>query len=163
MAACRYGISLLVFNLIRLRYHAEHSIYSLCMSKVCLCLRYFSKEPHLAGSKRNNDLAQDIAKKWKEYGFDQVEMARYDVLMTSPRKDMKSKVEIYCRGQVVFTSQSHEKVWWSSLNWSKHWARNPGEDSHIKTTGLLVRNCSKECPRGNKILFCWCGLTFFHA
>ena len=110
MAACRYGISLLLFNLIRVRYEVEHSIYPLCMSKACLCFRYFSKEPHLAGSKRNNDLAHDIVKKWKEYGFDQVEMAKYDVLMTSPRKDMKSKVEIYSHGQVVFTSQSYEKV-----------------------------------------------------
>ena len=75
-----------------------------------LFFRYFSKEPHLAGSKRNNDLAQHIVKKWKEYGFDQVELAKYDVLMTSTRKDLKSKVEIYCHGQVVFTSQSHEKV-----------------------------------------------------
>ena len=99
-----------MLNLIRVRYQVEHSIYPLCKSKACLCFRYFSKEPHLAGSKRNNDLAQVIAKKWKEHGFDQVEMAKYNVLMTSPRKDMKSKVEIYCHGQVVFTSQSYEKV-----------------------------------------------------
>ena len=75
-----------------------------------LYFRYFSKEPHLAGSKRNYDLAQYIAKKWKEYGFDQVEMAKYDVLMTSPRKDLQSKVEIYRNGDVVFKSQTHEKV-----------------------------------------------------
>ena len=75
-----------------------------------MCYRYFSEEPHLAGSKRNNVLAQHIAKTWKDYGFDQVEMAKYDVLMTSPRKDRKSKVEIYCHDEVVFTSQSYEKV-----------------------------------------------------
>ena len=75
-----------------------------------LCYRYFSSEPHFAGSKRNNDLAIHIAQKWREYGFDHVEMAKYDVLMSSPRKDMKSKVEIHRNGHVIFKSQSHEKV-----------------------------------------------------
>jgi len=102
--------------------------------------RYFSKEPHLAGSRRNYDLAQHIVKKWKEYGFDQVKMAKYDVLLTSPRKDMKSKVEIYCHGQVVFRSQSFEKVGLSSLTplKPKHGARSPPVGGG--GTGLLVRN-----------------------
>lgn len=72
--------------------------------------RYFSKEPHLAGSKRNNDLAHHIATKWREYGFDEVTMPKYDVLMSSPKKDRKSHVEIHRNGRVIFKSQSHEKV-----------------------------------------------------
>lgn len=72
--------------------------------------RYFSKEPHLAGSKRNNDLAHHIATKWREYGFDEVTMPKYDVLMSSPKNDRKSHVEIHRNGRVIFKSQSHEKV-----------------------------------------------------
>ena len=75
-----------------------------------LYCRYISQEPHFAGSTRNNYLAQHIAEKWKSYGFDHVEMAKYDVLMNTPRKDVKSKVEILRKGNPVFTSESHEKV-----------------------------------------------------
>lgn len=74
-------------------------------------LRYLSQEPHFASSKRNNDLADDIAAKWLSYGFDEVEMAKYDVLMNYPYKNSKrNKVEIRRNSKVIFTSKPNEKV-----------------------------------------------------
>jgi len=48
--------------------------------------RYFTAEPHPAGSQRNNDLAQYIAGLWKEQGWESVTIHRYDVLVTYPRR-----------------------------------------------------------------------------
>ena len=76
----------------------------------CFTFRYFSQEPHFAGSRRNNDLARHIAAKWKDYGFDQVELTRYDVLLNTPHKDLKNKVEIHRNGEVVFEAQPYEKA-----------------------------------------------------
>lgn len=106
------------------------------IGKHCLCLgasyyelscRYFSREPHFAGSKRNNDLAGNIAAKWRSYGFDHVKMAKYDVLMNFPHKDLKrTRVEIRRKNKVVFTSHPYEKA-------SSHlWYKLPG--GPLKTT-----------------------------
>lgn len=48
--------------------------------------RLFTAEPHPAGSERNNELARYIAEKWKEYGWEEVTLHRYDVLISSPRE-----------------------------------------------------------------------------
>ena len=73
--------------------------------------RYFSQEPHFASSKRNNHLARHVAAKWRSYGFDHVEMAKYDVLMNFPHQDSKrNRVEIHRDGKVVFESHSYEKA-----------------------------------------------------
>ena len=55
-------------------------------------------------------MGRHIAKKWREYGFDDVEIAEYDVLISSARQEMESKVVIYENDNVVFQSQSKEKV-----------------------------------------------------
>ncbi len=47
--------------------------------------RYFTAEPHPAGSERNNQLAQHIAELWKQQGWEDVVIHRYDVLNTAPR------------------------------------------------------------------------------
>lgn len=47
--------------------------------------RYLTAEPHPAGSKRNNDLAQWIAAQWKEQGLGNVTIHEYDVLNSTPR------------------------------------------------------------------------------
>src|ERR1700748_16182 len=41
--------------------------------------RIFTAEPHLAGSKRNNDLATYIADEWRKQGLEDVVIRRYDV------------------------------------------------------------------------------------
>jgi len=41
--------------------------------------RFITSEPHMAGSKRQKDLAVDLTEKWRMYGFDMVEMPEYKV------------------------------------------------------------------------------------
>src|SRR5206468_12717792 len=43
------------------------------------------QEPHVAGSKRNNELADYIAAEWKKQGLEDVIVRRYDVYGTNPK------------------------------------------------------------------------------
>src|SRR3974390_1479350 len=47
--------------------------------------RIFTKEPHTAGSKRNNELAEYIAAEWKKQGLEDVVIRQYDVYGTNPK------------------------------------------------------------------------------
>src|SRR5438270_4068253 len=47
--------------------------------------RIFTQEPHLAGSKRNNELAEYIRDEWKRQGLEDVIIRRYDVYGTNPK------------------------------------------------------------------------------
>jgi N-acetylated-alpha-linked acidic dipeptidase len=47
--------------------------------------RFLTAEPHPAGSDRNNELARHIAELWKQQGWEDVTLRRYDVLNTFPR------------------------------------------------------------------------------
>ncbi len=47
--------------------------------------RIFTSEPHIAGSKRNNDLAHYIADEWRKQGLEDVVIREYDVYTTFPR------------------------------------------------------------------------------
>jgi len=47
--------------------------------------RIFTQEPHIAGSKRNNELAQYIADEWKKQGLEDIVIRRYDVYGTNPK------------------------------------------------------------------------------
>jgi N-acetylated-alpha-linked acidic dipeptidase len=47
--------------------------------------RVFTQEPHTAGSKRNNELAEYIAAEWKKQGLEDVVIHRYDVYGTNPK------------------------------------------------------------------------------
>jgi N-acetylated-alpha-linked acidic dipeptidase len=47
--------------------------------------RIFTQEPHSAGSKRNNALADYIADEWKKQGLEDVIIRRYDVYGTNPK------------------------------------------------------------------------------
>jgi N-acetylated-alpha-linked acidic dipeptidase len=48
--------------------------------------RFFTAEPHPAGSERNNELARHIAQSWKQQGWEDVRIHRYDVLNSYPRE-----------------------------------------------------------------------------
>jgi N-acetylated-alpha-linked acidic dipeptidase len=48
--------------------------------------RYLTAEPHPAGSKRNNELAQWVADQWRAQGLEDVTIHEYDVLHSSPRE-----------------------------------------------------------------------------
>jgi N-acetylated-alpha-linked acidic dipeptidase len=47
--------------------------------------REFTREPHPAGSKRNNELADYIADTWHKQGLEGVKLLRYDVLNSFPK------------------------------------------------------------------------------
>ena len=47
--------------------------------------RIFTSEPHVAGSKRNNELAEYIRDEWKKQGLEDVIIRRYDVYGTNPK------------------------------------------------------------------------------
>ena len=47
--------------------------------------RIFTAEPHVAGSKRNNDLAEYIRDEWKKQGLEDVIIRRYDVYSSNPK------------------------------------------------------------------------------
>jgi len=47
--------------------------------------RIFTAEPHVAGSKRNNELADYIAAEWRKQGLEDVVIREYDVYGTNPR------------------------------------------------------------------------------
>lgn len=46
----------------------------------------FTRLPHPAGSDRNRELAERMADAWKAYGFDEVRLHRYDVLLPWPEQ-----------------------------------------------------------------------------
>jgi len=48
--------------------------------------RWLTAEPHPAGSDRNNQLGFDMADIWKKQGMEDVQVHRYDVLVSSPRE-----------------------------------------------------------------------------
>lgn len=48
--------------------------------------RFLTAEPHPAGSDRNNELARYISDLWKQQGWEDVAIRRYDVLNTFPRE-----------------------------------------------------------------------------
>jgi N-acetylated-alpha-linked acidic dipeptidase len=47
--------------------------------------RIFTSEPHVAGSKRNNELGDYIADEWRKQGLEDVIIRRYDVYGTNPK------------------------------------------------------------------------------
>ena len=47
--------------------------------------RIFTQEPHVAGSKRNNQLAEYIRDEWKKQGLEDVIIRRYDVYSSNPK------------------------------------------------------------------------------
>src|SRR5579871_1790850 len=47
--------------------------------------RYFTAEPHPAGSERNHALALYVARQWQEQGLEDIRVQRYDVLTSLPR------------------------------------------------------------------------------
>jgi len=55
--------------------------------------RYFTAEPHPAGSEENYRIALHIAEEWKRQGWDEVIVHQYDVLNSAPRQVTLEMVE----------------------------------------------------------------------
>lgn len=57
----------------------------------------------MAGSARQLELAEYLAKKWREYEFDEVEMPEYNVLLSVPQEDKPNRVTVVNNGSIVQT------------------------------------------------------------
>lgn len=55
--------------------------------------RIFTAEPHMAGSVRNYELAQHVAKQWKDYGLENVELIEHPVYLPWPIRYEATLVE----------------------------------------------------------------------
>ncbi len=55
--------------------------------------RIFTKEPHLAGSKRNYELAQYTAEQWRAYGLEEVSLIEHPVYLPWPERYEATIVE----------------------------------------------------------------------
>ncbi|XP_048578659.1 glutamate carboxypeptidase 2-like [Nematostella vectensis] len=75
-------------------------------------LREFTKRPHMGGTDENRKLGEYIRDLWLSYGFDKVEMPRYDVLLSIPPRDKPNAVKIIDErtGGVILDVQGPEKI-----------------------------------------------------
>ena len=83
------------------------------LSQLRFCfLRFFSAEPHIAGSPRQKVLAEELVRRWKdEYGFDKVEMPMYKALLSKPDMDKKTRVTLkYKNGTIIYQVKGEEQV-----------------------------------------------------
>ncbi|XP_067680231.1 N-acetylated-alpha-linked acidic dipeptidase 2-like [Haliotis asinina] len=72
-------------------------------------LKFLSSKPHVAGSQTNLDLANWIKDKWMEWGFDDVKLTPYDVLLSFPDADNPNVVRVLNdTGGVVYESPLKE-------------------------------------------------------
>jgi N-acetylated-alpha-linked acidic dipeptidase len=55
--------------------------------------RFLTAEPHPAGSARNHELAEYVARQWKQQGWEDVVIRRYDVYTSMPREVTVEMVE----------------------------------------------------------------------
>ena len=56
-------------------------------------------------------MALELAKRWREYGFNKVEMPEYSVLLSKPQKDKPNTVTIYYNnGTTAFQTSGKAKV-----------------------------------------------------
>lgn len=54
----------------------------------------FTQRPHLAGTKENLYLAQQVQAEWKEFGLDSVQLVHYDVLLSYPDENQPNYVSV---------------------------------------------------------------------
>ena len=81
-------------------------------------LRFFSKEPHIAGSTRQKELAVELAKRWKEYGFDRVEQPEYKALLSFPNTTHPTRITIkYKNGTIIHQIKGEEQVRLETAIW----------------------------------------------
>jgi N-acetylated-alpha-linked acidic dipeptidase len=65
--------------------YVHHIDQALSAEKMVEYHKYFTAEPHVASSPRNNVLAQFVLDEWKAYGLEDVHRAEYDVLLSFPK------------------------------------------------------------------------------
>ena len=74
--------------------------------------RYFSLRPHVGGTPLSKELADEIEKRWLDYGFDKVEQPKYNVLLPYVSPNVSNKVQVLLENEtVVWEFSGKEKVW----------------------------------------------------
>ncbi|POI21547.1 hypothetical protein CIB84_014706, partial [Bambusicola thoracicus] len=69
----------------------------------------FTQRPHLAGTKENLHLAQQVQAEWKEFGLDSVQLVHYDVLLSYPDENQPNYVSVIDEhGNEVFNTSLSE-------------------------------------------------------
>jgi len=93
----------------RVEYHAmvAEKIYA---DNIREYLRHLTSTPHIAGSPEGKKQGEWIAGKFKEFGFDQVEMKKYKVLLSYPTEPGEVKV-LDDKGDEDFSFKSVEKAY----------------------------------------------------
>jgi hypothetical protein len=59
-------------------------------------LKTLTKEPHIAGQKRDNELIEWIRQSWLDMGLDRVELAEYDFYLSWPNQVISSNLLCNC-------------------------------------------------------------------
>jgi hypothetical protein len=86
------------------------------MYNIHFVYRYFSKRPHVGGTLRSEELADEIEKRWREYKFDKVEQLKYNILLPYVDPDISNSVQILnSSGDVTFEFSGREKVRYFNL------------------------------------------------
>ena len=76
-----------------------------------MIFRFISKEPHIAASTRQKELAVELAKRWKEYGFDHVEQPEYEALLSFPNTTHPTRITIkYENDTIIHQIKGEEQV-----------------------------------------------------
>ena len=74
-------------------------------------LKTITSTPHLAASEQDNILTKWIFDKWTEFGIDNVNLERYDLLMSFPDRENPNKIYLKDdQDRVQFTSRHKEDV-----------------------------------------------------
>ncbi|NXM86221.1 FOLH1 carboxypeptidase, partial [Oenanthe oenanthe] len=69
----------------------------------------FTQLPHLAGTKENMLLAQQVQAEWKKFGLDSVQLVHYDVLLSYPDDTKPNYISIIDEhGNEVFNTSLAE-------------------------------------------------------
>ena len=72
--------------------------------------REFSSRPHIAGSDRQQVLANKLVASWNTFGFDKVEKPEYKVLLSFPQPEKPNRVSLVENGSVIYETVGKIKV-----------------------------------------------------
>ena len=113
-----------------------------------LFCRFFSEKPHVAGSPRQKELADELEKRWKDYGFDKVEKPEYKALLSFPDTENPTRITIkYKNGSIIHQIKGEEQVINMAVN-----PLSPNSDQHQFSPNNIHRLSSATSMRINQMI-----------
>jgi len=73
-------------------------------------LRSYTRIPHVGGQAGSHLLADEIEKKWKDFGLDLVEQTKYDVLLSYPDKNNPNLIKLYNGTTEQYVTAPNEEI-----------------------------------------------------